>query len=205
MATLEYRDSVQVIFRDGSYRWLDAAHFHIEAADSDPRHVLGALLRHDQYIDHYTTLNDVASTPEVKADLDRQRSAFRARVARDQPAIRKALENRPPSPARPPLHGPYYLDRISPDSFDLLDGAGGLGDVMDWLRACDPPVPPTGQLQGDLPALLQTVETSDVVYRLRDLGASAVHDYGNVVQPYIELVAIDSQRVNAWLIAGGTD
>jgi hypothetical protein len=97
---------------------------------------------------------------------------------------------------------------VTLESFDQLDAEAALETVMAWLRVagdCDRPVPAPEELDGDLPALLATFDAFAEVYRLRKLPATAQHDYGFVVHPYLELVGTDAHCDNLWLVAGGTD
>ena len=189
---LEYIDSINVVFLDRTYRWLDAARFAVSGTPSGSLDVLRALLGHDQYTDHYTMAIDVAgrrdATAEPTGDHD---------------------DDQQPRRSSPSLHGPYFADFITPASFEHLDAPACLAAITRWLEEAggdpDQLVPPADELRGDLTPLLATVETFADVYRLRQLPDEAVHEYGFVVQPYIEFVGLDADRRNLWLVAGGTD
>ncbi|MFD6394797.1 hypothetical protein [Nocardia sp. NPDC060259] len=86
-------------------------------------------------------------------------------------------------------HGPYWISSLSPSSFDLIDHNGAV-DILDrWLQNCGP-VPTT--LSEELKSSVNdALAGADSVYLLKDLGDSAINDYGNLHVEFHELLAID--------------
>lgn len=207
MVSIEYVDSAGVYFRDDTFRWLDAARFAISGFTSEPVAVLEALLRHDQYLDHYMTANDVACTPEAAAERARHMAPIKAKMMRQVQQLAGVVVDDQPFGSPRQLHGPYYAEFVTPERFDRLDATAALQTVTAWLREAggDLGVPPVDQVDGDLAGLIATVEAFAEVYRLQNLSDAAIHDYGFVIQPYLELVGIDVHGRNLWLVAGGTD
>ena len=207
MVSIEYVDSARVFVRDKTYRWLDAAHFAISGFTSESVTVLEALLRHDQYLDHYMTADDVACTPEAATELARRSAAIKAKMMRQLQQLTDVVVEDQPFVSPRQLHGPYYAEFVTPERFDRLDAKAALETLTAWLREAggDFAAPPVDQVDGDLAALIATFDTFAEVYRLQNLPDTAAHDYGFVVQPYLELVGMDAHRSNLWLVTGGTD
>ena len=75
----------------------------------------------------------------------------------------------------------------------------------DWLDRYDKGTPPKQQLEGDLDAIRNVLGVSDTVFRLRDLGDNARHDFGFVVGDYEEFAVVDLDGATLWLVAAGDD
>ncbi len=90
--------------------------------------------------------------------------------------------------ADPVRHGPYWRDRITPDGFDLIDAGAAESLLYAWSRREEEP--PEAVRAGLEREVYQPLRAADRVYRLRDLGEGAQHDWGWVLWEFEELVLI---------------
>jgi hypothetical protein len=88
-----------------------------------------------------------------------------------------------------PRHGPWWLDRITPDVYETVDAATAVEVIHSWANQ-----------HGDLPDSLASrlcqeiytpVREATSRYLLRQLPEDAFHDYGPIHIDYHELVLID--------------
>ncbi len=100
------------------------------------------------------------------------------------------------------IHGPYWLNAIHPATFDQVSPAEASEAVERWIASSYPDhsVENRKQVSGLLPA---TFRPTDKVFQLRDLRASAEHDWGWVVgfNGFIELVSIGADGRVVLLVA----
>jgi hypothetical protein len=89
----------------------------------------------------------------------------------------------------PTRHGPYWRNQITPNSFDPADAAAEETRLRAWAEE-HAELP--DRIRADLEtSLYGPLRTADRVYRLRDLGSAAFHDWGGVHEQFHELVLID--------------
>jgi len=100
------------------------------------------------------------------------------------------------------LHGPYRLDRISAESYDAIDAEDALRIVREFAELHGGT---TEQVLAELDRVVNpAIRESSTVYRLRDLGEEAKHDFGWVLTDFNELVLVDlPARRLALLVAAG--
>lgn len=100
-------------------------------------------------------------------------------------------------------HGPYWLARVTPQSYAPLQPSGAVRLLEEWARQ-----------YGALPAslaeewereVLDTVRSAGSVHRLRDLGPAALHDWGGVHGDFHELVAVGPARRSLVLLVAADD
>jgi hypothetical protein len=198
---LRYADSLHVSLLDGTYRWLDAAQFDAQQVDSNPARLLSALLAHEQYVDHYATELDVAASPQRAAEVLELRTTFNTRATDRLGHPRAQTDDALPAVHR--VHGPYLLDRVTLDAFQPCTGQLAETLILDWMGRDNCGQGP--DVEGDLDGLLGIVRSFGMAYALNDLGTEAEHEFGWIVNPFLEIVGIDSARSLLWLVAGGGD
>lgn len=103
----------------------------------------------------------------------------------------------------PERHGPYWRDRVTPDCFDFTDA----GTEESLLRAwAEQYVPLTSDRHVDMDReLYQPLRAADRVYRLRDLGPDACHDWGGVHGEFHELVLFDRTAETLTVVVAADD
>jgi hypothetical protein len=77
----------------------------------------------------------------------------------------------------PARHGPYWRDHVTPDSFDRVD-----------VSTAEAELPACAEVQREVLAAQR-------VYRLRELGGEAVHDFGWVLWEFQEFVLLGPREV----------
>lgn len=100
-------------------------------------------------------------------------------------------------------HGPYWLDRISVDAYEPVDETTATRVLHGWASQY-------GELPGTLKATLERdvyplVRAATSRYRLKALGAYALHDWGGVHGEFHELVVIDRAISSSALIVAADD
>lgn len=100
-------------------------------------------------------------------------------------------------------HGPYWLDRVSVDAYELVDEttttcaldvwAGQYGKLPQALKVA---------LERNVHSLLRAATSR---YRLKDLGEDSLHDWGGVHGEFHELVVIDRSTGSLALIVAADD
>ncbi|WP_412538712.1 hypothetical protein R8Z50_23010 [Longispora sp. K20-0274] len=103
----------------------------------------------------------------------------------------------------PTRHGPYWRDRITPDHFDPDAAATAEPQLRTWAEQY-------AQLREDTRAELERelyapLRDATTVYRLRDLGTDAFHDWGGVHDEFHELVLIDRTANLLTLVVAADD
>lgn len=100
------------------------------------------------------------------------------------------------------IHGPYRLDRISPQSYEHIDAAAAIGVVDRWARQYgDLPAPLAEALEEQVYA---AIRNATGLYRLKELGEDAFHDFV-VHGEFYELVIIDRATRTLSLVVAGDD
>ncbi|MGW5559585.1 hypothetical protein ACWER9_20490 [Micromonospora sp. NPDC003944] len=95
----------------------------------------------------------------------------------------------------PERHGPYWRDGITPDCYDRIDAETAERCLRAWAEQFAPaPAHLRPELQREV---YQPLPVADRVYRLRELGSAAFHDWGGVHNEFHEFLLID--RVNRTL------
>ncbi|WP_433663190.1 hypothetical protein ACQPW1_14245 [Nocardia sp. CA-128927] len=100
-------------------------------------------------------------------------------------------------------HGPYWLDRLSPDVYEPVTGQNVVEIVREWLAEC-------GTVPRELEDTIQRQVFDSVMgsansYVLRDLDKSAINDYGDVHTEFHEIVVIDRTAQKVRLIVASDD
>ncbi|WP_280270700.1 hypothetical protein [Nocardia wallacei] len=101
------------------------------------------------------------------------------------------------------VHGPYRLDRISPESYTRV-GANDVSDVIDrWLARC-------GEISSDLrreisDRIIIPAESAASCYILGDLGESATVGYADIHNEFHEIVLVDRSERRVHLIVASDD
>ena len=100
------------------------------------------------------------------------------------------------------IHGPYRLDRITPDSYEHLDATAAVGVLDGWARQYGSlPAPLAKALEKQLYAPIRTATS---LYRLKELGEDERHDFV-VHGEFYELVVIDRTRCTLSLLVAADD
>ena len=84
----------------------------------------------------------------------------------------------------PTRHGPYWRDRIRTADYEPVPADAAESVLRTWAAT-----PPDKVLE-DLNATYRLLHAADRVYRLRDLGEEAQHDWGGVLDTFHEFVLI---------------
>jgi len=100
-------------------------------------------------------------------------------------------------------HGPYWLRTVSSNAYQPVTHTEAAQVLRRWANQ-----------HGDLPdsletaleaSLFTTVTSASRLYRLRDLGTAAFHDWGGVHIDFHEFVAIDDDRQTLTLLVAADD
>jgi hypothetical protein len=87
------------------------------------------------------------------------------------------------------LHGPYRLEHVTVERFELVDSLGARTEILLWAEADD-----GGDGRG-FSTLLEVAEavigSATSLWRLPDMRDHAQHDWGEVLGDFHEVVAID--------------
>lgn len=103
----------------------------------------------------------------------------------------------------PERHGPYWRERITPACYDPIDAHAAERHLRAWAEQL---APLPEHLRPDLEAeAYQRLRTADRVYKLRDLGPAAFHDWGGVHTEFHELVLIDRMKRTLTLLVATDD
>jgi hypothetical protein len=101
------------------------------------------------------------------------------------------------------VHGPYWLDRITANSYVPVDTEAVLSSIHDWTRHC-----------GTLPSQLQKflnekvtmpIQSAASRYELVDLDKSAKNDYADIHNEYHEFVLINRSAGHVALLVATDD
>ena len=101
------------------------------------------------------------------------------------------------------LHGPYWLDRITPQAFESVDELTALQTIKDF--ATD-----HGELGAEVISKLERdvytpIRAAPVRYRLKDLGKDAFHEFGWVLHDFHELILFDPPTRRLDLVVAAID
>lgn len=100
-------------------------------------------------------------------------------------------------------HGPYWLECVTPRSFEPIDAPATVDVLRMWADQ-----------YGDVPESLQASLDAEVFgrirratsrYRLKDLGRGAFHDWGGVHGDFHEFVLIDRTALGLSLVVAADD
>lgn len=103
----------------------------------------------------------------------------------------------------PTRHGPYWRDRITAASFGPSEATTSESHLRTWAEQ-------DAELQDETQAELERelyapLRAATAVYRLRDLGKAAFHDWGGVHNEFHELVLIDRATNLLTLVVAADD
>ncbi|MGQ4601049.1 hypothetical protein [Nocardia sp. R6R-6] len=100
-------------------------------------------------------------------------------------------------------HGPYWLDRISADSYRLVGESTVVGILEKWVGRCGNA---PRQLQESIGhQLFSPASAASSRYVLDDLGKSATNDYGDIHIEFHEIVLIDRTAQSVLLAVASDD
>jgi hypothetical protein len=102
-----------------------------------------------------------------------------------------------------PIHGPYRLSEIEPSSFEERDEASVSETLNEWLERYGPVAP--SEIEGNLQSVFDLLKTATSRFLLRDLGATAQHDFGWVLSDFCEFVIVDSNSEELALVVAAGD
>lgn len=103
----------------------------------------------------------------------------------------------------PERHGPYWRNRITPDCFDATAAEIEETVLRTWAEQY---APLSGPVRTALDReLYQPLRASGRLYRLRDLGSVAFHDWGGVQIEFHELVLINRATSTLHLAVAADD
>ncbi|MEU4314483.1 hypothetical protein [Nocardia sp. NPDC024068] len=100
-------------------------------------------------------------------------------------------------------HGPYRIECVSSDSYMHVESGYALDLITDWIDGCGV-VPESLMLDVESNVLLR-MRAATAIFELRDLGDSAVGDYGFIHGEFHELVVIDRNAGSLHLIIAADD
>jgi hypothetical protein len=101
------------------------------------------------------------------------------------------------------MHGPYRLSSISRESFEVADRLKAATVIDDFLSLYGGPGETKAtEIRERIDPL---IESASLVYRLRDLGEEAQHDFGWVLDDFNELVLVDLAGRNLALVVAAGD
>ncbi|NEW34439.1 hypothetical protein GV791_18015 [Nocardia cyriacigeorgica] len=100
-------------------------------------------------------------------------------------------------------HGPYWLRRVQPSSFEHVS-AGRAVDVLDGWANKYGRIPASLRDEIDR-TVLGPIKRSDVCYLLTELDDSAIHDYGRIQIDFYEFVAVHYLSKEVHLIVAADD
>ena len=98
----------------------------------------------------------------------------------------------PESEVDAPIHGPYRLDAVHPGDFLVLPQGTGGARLQAWID--EYPVSAEAVI-GRLDDLLSRLASAEQVLELQDLGKGAHHEFGFVLDLFLELVRVDGKVV----------
>ncbi|SEP77334.1 hypothetical protein [Lentzea albida] len=84
----------------------------------------------------------------------------------------------------PTRHGPYWRDRVRTADYEPVPAEAAESVLRTWA------VTPPAEVLDDLHATYRRLHAAERVYRLRDLGTEAQHDWGWVLDSFEEFVLI---------------
>jgi hypothetical protein len=101
------------------------------------------------------------------------------------------------------LHGPYWLDRIGMDSFDAISATDATKLLCDWSSLGEPSDEP--YRENLLDTAKNVIDEATSLLRLRNLRATAEHDWGCVLGEFHEFIAINRGRRLLTLMVASDD
>ena len=102
----------------------------------------------------------------------------------------------------PGVHGPYRLDAITVDQFQIVDAPSAELVLREWLERDEGPVA-DDQIDGDLDSVLRRIREAETRLSLRDLGTESHHETGWILHSgFVELVLITGGLISL-LVASG--
>ncbi|MGW5638397.1 hypothetical protein [Streptomyces sp. NPDC003832] len=102
-----------------------------------------------------------------------------------------------------PRHGPWWLDRITPDAYRAVDAAGASAVIRAWAGQHGPvPKALTQRMQEQVHTPLTNATST---YLLGPLPEEAQHDWGRVQIDFHELVLVDRPAATLTLLVAADD
>jgi hypothetical protein len=102
-----------------------------------------------------------------------------------------------------PLHGPYRLEAITVDSFEPVSEDTALEVVKEFAELLGGASEPL--LQKLVDGVYPLIREARTRYRLRRMPDEALHEFGEILWEFREVVAIGSENTTAALIVTGVD
>lgn len=100
-------------------------------------------------------------------------------------------------------HGPYRIDRITPDSYTHVSADSAVALVTRWVDQCGVVPDVLRQVIGR--EVFEPARTATAIVTLPRLDASAVDDYGLIHTEFHEIVTIDTTGRTLRLIVAADD
>lgn len=102
-----------------------------------------------------------------------------------------------------PRHGQWWLDRITPDSYETVDAAAAVDTLHSWANQHGAVPQSLGARLGQ--EIYAPIRKATSRYLLGQLPEDAHHDYGPLHIDYHELVLIDRPAVRLTLLVAADD
>lgn len=102
----------------------------------------------------------------------------------------------------PPVHAIYEIDAISVDSYEPITKDQALTTIDAYCARFEMPQEETGGLQR---SVMQPIRNASDIFRIRDLGDTARHEAGWILDDYDEIIALNRQTGSTTMIVMGGD
>ena len=99
------------------------------------------------------------------------------------------------------VHGPYRLESVTLDAFELLDVETALAIFDAWVQMY--PLSEGDTVEGDLAAVYRLFREARTCWHLRPLGENEFHELGFVLGPFVEFVLESANRLS--LVVASSD
>jgi hypothetical protein len=103
------------------------------------------------------------------------------------------------------IHGPFELASIGVESYESISSDAARETLRSFVTLYGAPAVHTDRLATMDAATARTLDAADEIFRVRDLGEAAHHEWGWVVRDFTELVAIDRTEGRLSLIVAAQD
>ncbi|MFE2141448.1 hypothetical protein ACFXA3_06775 [Streptomyces sp. NPDC059456] len=102
-----------------------------------------------------------------------------------------------------PRHGQWWLDHITPDTYEAVDAASALDVIHGWAEQHgNVPEPLASRLRREIDGPIREATST---YLLGQLPEDALHDYGPIHIDHHELVVIDRPAATLALLVAADD
>ena len=101
------------------------------------------------------------------------------------------------------IHGPYRLEAVTVEAFYEVTPETARREIQEWLDLYGPVQPE--EIHGDWAFMETRLTSATDIYRLRDLGESALHEFGWILRDFREFVAVDTNSLQLHLVVAAGD